>query len=398
MSSTLAGRMQQLEGSATGAVLSKVAQMRRAGHDIISLNVGEPDFPTPDHIKAAGIKAIETDFTKYTPAAGIPELRDAIAEKLSRENGISCTAENIAVTVGAKQALAAAVMAIAGPGDEIIIPIPYYVSYAEITRMAGATPVFVDPDPGTYALDLDAIRAAVTPRTKAIIICTPNNPTGVVFSEALLRGLAEEALAHDFFIITDEIYEKIVFDGTTHFSVASISEDVMDHTITVNGFSKTYAMTGWRIGYAAARKDVTAAILKITSQDTTAACSISQRAALEALAGPQEEIRYMVREFGRRRDYLMQRLGEMPGIQCPAAHGAFYLFLDIRAFYGTGFESRVIRNDTDFCNYMLEEGGIAMVPGVAYGMPGHARISYATSMQNLRSAMDRLESALLKLK
>ncbi len=397
MSTELAARMQQLEGSATGAVLSKVTKLRQAGMDIISLNVGEPDFPTPDNIKEAGIRAIREDCTRYTPGAGMPELRVAVAEKLRRENNIPCMADNIIITVGAKQAITAAVLAIAGPGDEVIIPVPYYVSYAEVTRLAGAEPVFVDLNQETYALDLDAIRAAVTPRTKAIIICTPNNPTGTVYSEEQLRGLAKIALEHDFFMLVDEIYEKIVFDDNKHFSVASISEEVMDHTITVNGFSKTYSMTGWRIGYAAARKDVAAAILKITSQDTTCDSSISQKAAIEALAGPQDAVDIMVREFAKRRDFLVERLKSIPGIVCPDVQGAFYLFLDVRYYFGKQYGKWIIKNDHDLCDYLIEEGGVAMMHSAAYGSEGRVRISYATSRQNLEMAMDRMEAALARL-
>ena len=390
--------MRSLEGSATGAVLSRVARLREEGRDIISLNVGEPDFPTPSNIKAAGIRAIETDHTKYTPGAGLPELREAIAEKLRKENGISCGPENIVVTVGAKQALFAAVMAIAGPGDEVLIPVSYYVSYGEIVRMAGAVPVFVDTVPDTFDLDLEALERAVTPRTRAVILCTPGNPTGRVFGEDALRSLAGLALSHDFFLLVDEIYEKIVFDGARHFSIASISEEVRDHTITVNGFSKTYAMTGWRIGYAAAGKEIADAILKIVSQDTTCVSSISQQAALEALRGSQRPVAAMVREFALRRDFLLRRLEAMPEIGCPEVQGAFYLFLDVRAYYGRSLEKWTIRDERDLADYLLEEGGIAVVSGSAYGKGGYIRISYAASMQSLRIAMDRMEEALGRLK
>lgn len=394
MPTTLARRMERLQGSASGAVMNKVAQLQREGKDIISLNVGEPDFPTPDNIKAAGIEAIEKNFTKYTPGAGIIELREAIADKLRTENHIDCDVDNIAVSVGAKQAIASGIMAIAGPGDEVIIPCPCYVSYAEIVRLAGAVPVFADLNPETFRIDLDSIEAVITPRTKAIIICTPNNPTGIVYLEENLRALAQMALRYDFFILSDEIYEKLVFDGARHFSIASISPQVRDHVITVNGFSKTYAMTGWRIGYVCARPDVTEAILKIQSQNTTSVCSISQKAALEALRGSQDEIKYMVHEFERRRNYLVQRLRSLPGIICPDVQGAFYLFFDATAYLGCTFLGKKLRTDYDLCDYLLEEGGVAMMPGSDYRAPGKIRISYATSMQNLRSAMDRIEAAL----
>ena len=397
MSTTLANRMNSLTGSASAAVMSKVTQLRLAGRDIISLNVGEPDFPTPGNIKEAGIRAIREDRTKYTPAAGTGELREAIAAKLRSENGISCTADHIAVCVGAKEAISAALMAVAGPGDEVIIPCPCYVSYAELVRMAGALPVFVETDPDTYALDPDAVERAVTPRTKAIIICTPCNPTGAVYSEAQLRALADLALRYDFFILTDEIYEKLVYDGARHFSAASISEEVRDHCITINGFSKTYAMTGWRIGYAAARKDVTAAVIRIISQLTTCVCSISQEAALEALRGSQADVPLMRAEFQRRRDYMVQRLRGIPGIICPDAQGAFYLLFDVRAYFGTRYGDFVIRDDTSLCEYLLEEGNVAAMPGTDYRAPGRLRISYAASMEALTQAADRMEAALARL-
>lgn len=244
MATTLAERMSKFSGSPTSALIAKVAELKRQGKDIISLNVGEPDFGTPDYIKVAGMKAIADNFTKYTPGNGILELRQEIVKKLKQDNGIEYGLNEITTSVGAKQAIASAMMVIAGPGDEVILPIPCWVSYTEMIRLAGATPVFVPVRPDNYELDLKAIEDAITPRTKAIIICTPNNPTGAVYSEESLRKLAELAVKHDFFIVADEIYEKLVYDGAKHFSVASISQEVKERTVTVNGFSKAYAMTG----------------------------------------------------------------------------------------------------------------------------------------------------------
>ena len=244
MATTLAERMKTLSGSPTSALIAKVAELKQQGKDIISFNVGEPDFGTPDYIKVAGIKAIAENFTKYTPGNGILELRQAIVKKLKEDNNIEYTIGEITTAVGAKQAISSAMMVIAGPGDEVLLPIPCWVSYTEMIKLAGATPVFVPVHEGDYMLDIDAIKAAITPRTKAIIICTPNNPTGAVYSEESLRQLAALAVEHDFFIVADEIYEKLVYGGAKHFSVASISREVRDHVITVNGFSKSYAMTG----------------------------------------------------------------------------------------------------------------------------------------------------------
>ena len=323
MATTLAERMKKFSGSPTSALIAKVAELKRQGKDIISLNVGEPDFGTPDYIKVAGMKAIADNFTKYTPGNGILELRQAIVKKLKEDNGLDYTVNEVTTAVGAKQAIASAMMVIAGPGDEVLLPIPCWVSYTEMIRLAGATPVFVPVRQDNYELDLDAIRAAITPRTKAIVICTPNNPTGAVYSEESLRELADLAVKHDFFIVADEIYEKMVYDGAKHFSVASISREVWERTITVNGFSKAYAMTGWRIGYAAARADVIKGIMAVQSQTTSATSAISQKAALAALQGSQHDMQVMVEEFKRRKDYVVQRLNAIEGITCPDVKGAF---------------------------------------------------------------------------
>ena len=398
MATTLAERMKKFSGSPTSALIAKVAELKRQGKDIISLNVGEPDFGTPDYIKVAGMKAIADNFTKYTPGNGILELRQAIVKKLKEDNGLDYTVNEVTTAVGAKQAIASAMMVIAGPGDEVLLPIPCWVSYTEMIRLAGATPVFVPVRQDNYELDLDAIRAAITPRTKAIVICTPNNPTGAVYSEESLRELADLAVKHDFFIVADEIYEKMVYDGAKHFSVASISREVWERTITVNGFSKAYAMTGWRIGYAAARADVIKEIMAGQSQTTSATSAISQKAALAALQGSQHDMQVMVEEFKRRKDYVVQRLNAMEGIVCPDVKGAFYVYPDVQPYLGKRFGDKVIENAVDLCQYLLDEALISTVPGEAYNAPGKIRISYSNSMENLEKALDRLEHALVQLK
>ncbi len=397
MATTLAERMKKFSGSPTSALLAKVTELKRQGKDIISLNVGEPDFGTPDYIKAAGIKAIVDNFTKYTSGNGILELREEIVKKLKRDNGISYGPDEVTLSVGAKQAIASAMMVIAGPGDEVLLPIPCWVSYTEMIRVAGAEPVFVPVRPDNYELDMEAIEKAVTPRTKAIIICSPNNPTGAVYGEESLRALAALALEHDFFIVADEIYEKLVYDGAKHFSVASISDEVKDRVITVNGFSKAYAMTGWRLGYAAARKDVIRGITDVQSQVTSSPVSISQMAALEALRGPQDDMEVMVREFKRRKDYVVARLNAMPGIICPDVKGAFYVYPDVGAYLGKSFGGAKIKTSAGLCQYLLDEALICAVPGEAYNVPGKIRISYSNSMENLQEAMNRMETALAKL-
>ena len=398
MATTLAERMKKFSGSPTSALIAKVAELKRQGKDIISLNVGEPDFGTPDYIKVAGMKAIADNFTKYTPGNGILELRQAIVKKLKEDNGLDYTVNEVTTAVGAKQAIASAMMVIAGPGDEVLLPIPCWVSYTEMIRLAGATPVFVPVRQDNYELDLDAIRAAITPRTKAIVICTPNNPTGAVYSEESLRELADLAVKHDFFIVADEIYEKMVYDGAKHFSVASISREVWERTITVNGFSKAYAMTGWRIGYAAVRADVIKGIMAVQSQTTSATSAISQKAALAALQGSQHDMQVMVEEFKRRKDYVVQRLNAIEGITCPDVKGAFYVYPDVQPYLGKRFGDKVIENAVDLCQYLLDEALISTVPGEAYNVPGKIRISYSNSMENLEKALDRLEHALVQLK
>ncbi len=397
MSTTLAERMNHFSGSPTSALIATVAELKRQGKNIISLNVGEPDFGTPDYIKVAGIKAIAENFTKYTPGNGILELRQEIVKKLKEDNGVEYGLNEVTTAVGAKQAIASSLMVIAGPGDEVLLPIPCWVSYTEMIRLAGAEPVFVPVRSDNYELDLDAIEKAITPRTKAIVICTPNNPTGAVYSEKDLRRLAELAVKHDFFIVADEIYEKLVYDGAKHFSVASISKEVRDRTITVNGFSKAYAMTGWRIGYAAARADVIKGIMAVQSQTTSATSAISQKAAVTALQGPQYDLHDMVAEFKQRKDYVVGRLNAMPGITCPDVKGAFYVYPDVSPYLNKHFGERNIETAVDLCQYLLDEALISTVPGEAYNVPGKIRISYSNSMENLKEALDRMEKALSAL-
>lgn len=398
MATTLAERMNHFSGSPTSALIATVAELKRQGKNIISLNVGEPDFGTPDYIKVAGIKAIAENFTKYTPGNGILELRQEIVKKLKEDNGVEYALNEVTTAVGAKQAIASSLMVIAGPGDEVLLPIPCWVSYTEMIRLAGAEPVFVPVRSDNYELDLDAIEKAITPKTKAIVICTPNNPTGAVYSEADLRRLADLAVKHDFFIVADEIYEKLVYDGAKHFSVASISREVRDRTITVNGFSKAYAMTGWRVGYAAARPDVIKGIMAVQSQTTSATSAISQKAAVTALQGPQYDLHDMVAEFKRRKDYVVSRLNAMPGITCPDVKGAFYVYPDVGPYLHKRFGDRSIETAVDLCQYLLDEALISTVPGEAYNVPGKIRISYSNSMENLKEALDRMEKALSALK
>lgn len=395
----LADRMKNFAASPTATLIAKVAELKAAGKDIVSLNVGEPDFDTPAYIKAAATKAIDDGFTKYTAVNGIAELREAIAKKLKEDNGIDYKVNEISVAVGAKQAIFNALMAIVSPEDEVILPIPCWVSYTELIKIAGGKPVFVPVDETKgFDLNIEAIKAAITEKTKGIIICNPNNPTGAVYKEETLRQLASLAVEHDFYIIADEIYEKLIYDGEKHFAVASISEAVKEHTITINGFSKAYAMTGWRLGYAAASAEVIGAINKIQSQTTSSVNSIAQKAGVEAILGPQKDMELMVAEFAKRREYVMSRLNAIEGISCVNPKGAFYALPDVSACFGKSINGQIINDDKDFAQLLLSEYLVALVPGEAFYAPGKVRISYSNSMENLTKAMDRIEAFVKALK
>lgn len=391
--------MSNFAASATGAIVARVAELRAQGQDIISLNVGEPDFPTPQNVKEAGILAINENKTKYTANNGIVELRQAVCDKLKADNGLIYTPKEVCITVGAKQAIFNSVMCVAEKGDEVILPIPCWVSYTEIVKIADATPVFVEVDKkNNFDLDIEAIKKAITPRTRAILICTPNNPSGAVYSEAKLRELAELAVKHDFWIIADEIYEKLIYDGEKHFSIASISQEVWEHTLTVNGMSKAYAMTGWRLGYVAGPEEAINGIVKLQSQVTSNADAIAQYASVEALTGPQETIDFMVGKFDERRKYLVERLNAMPGVSCQLPKGAFYALPDVSGLIGKSYNGKILNNAIDVTAFLLEAAHIAVVPGDAFYIPNHIRIAYSNSLENIKKAMDQMEAAIKALK
>ena len=392
----LAPRLKRFGASATGAMHNKVNELRRAGQTILSLNVGEPDFDTPETAKQAGIAAIREGFTKYTSTNGYAELREAIAAKLERDNGLHYGADEICVSTGAKQAIFGAVMALCDEGDEVLIPVPSWVSYSAMVSIAGAKPVFV-PSKDDCSLDLEKLEAAITPRTRAVIVCTPNNPSGAVYDEQSLRALAALAVKYDFFIIADEIYEKLIYDGRRHFSVASVSREVWERTVTVNGFSKGYAMTGWRLGYAAARKDIIKAMTKLQGQVTSGANSIAQKAALGALQGDQTEAQRMVDVFRRRRDLVCDRLRKMPHVSFAMPHGAFYVLVDITYYLGKSYEGKRMDTSLDVAEFLLDVAHVAVVPGSAFGTEGTIRIAYANSEDVLTKALDAMDAALGKL-
>lgn len=389
----LAHRLNKFEASATGAISNKIKERQRAGQTIFPLNGGEPDFDTPETAKRAGMEAIQNGFTKYTATNGVVELREAIAVKLAKDNGLQYSANEICVCTGAKQAIFGAIMALCDEGDEVLIPTPSWVSYSAMVTMSGATPVLV-PSNADHSLDLVKIEAAITPRTRAVIICTPNNPSGVVYSEQSLRALAELAVRYDFFVISDEIYEKLIYDGYQHFSIASISREVWERTVTVNGFSKGYAMTGWRVGYAAARKDIIKAMIQIQGQVTSCATSIAQKAALGAMVGSQEATETMVKAFRERRDFVCRRLREIPHVSFAEPHGAFYVLVDISYYLGKCYDGKTVKTSLELAEFLLDIGHVGVVPGSAFGAEGTIRMAYAKSMDVLSAGLDAMDAAL----
>ncbi len=395
----VSNRCKNITPSATVSLNAKVAELRAAGVDVIAFNVGEPDFDTPETIVDACVKALNEGKTKYTAAAGILPLRKAIGEKLKKDNDVVYTPKQICVSTGAKQALQNALLAIINPGDEVILPIPCWVSYIELIKLADGVPVTVPTnEPGGFQLDIAAIKAAVTPRTRAVLINTPNNPTGAVYNEQDLRALGELAVRHNFYIISDEVYEKLIYGDAKHICVASLSPEIYDHSIVVNGFSKAYSMTGWRVGYTAAPQDIATAIDDLQGHTTSNSTSFAQYACVAALLPENDAaIEDMKAEFRRRRDYLLGALRALPGVTCADADGAFYLMPNISGYYGRSFNGKMIRDSFDFCDFILEEAKVAIVPGAAFESPDNVRITYSNSMQNLGEGVRRIAEALKKL-
>lgn len=395
----LSERIQKIKPSATNELNGLVSDMREQGIDVIGLNVGEPDFTTPEHIIKACNQALAEGKTKYCKVTGILPLRKAICNKLLQENHIEYAPDQIIVCTGAKQALYDAIQVILNPGDEVIIPVPCWVSYAEMVKLADATPVYVSTEPNSFELDLEAIEKAISPKTKAIIINTPNNPTGAVYSEESLRKLGELAIKHEFYIISDEVYEKLVYGKAKHVSIASLSTDIQERTITVNGFSKAYAMTGWRLGYAASNEQLAKAMGRLQGHMTSHSTVFVQWAAIAALTGPQEPLEEMRREFDRRRMYLMNKLNDLPGVTCANADGAFYLMPDVSSYFGKMTpDGKIIRDSFDFSNYILRDAHVAIVPGAAFNAPNNVRIAYSNSLENIQRAAEQMKLALAKLK
>ena len=392
----IADRLKKVAPSLTLAIDAKAKQMIKDGVDLVGFGVGEPDFNTPENIKEAGINAIKANKTRYTPASGIPELKAAVAEKFKKENGLEYNPSDIIISCGAKHSLYNIFMAILNPGDEVIIFSPYWVSYEEQVKIADGVPVFVRLDePRNFEIDFNMLEKKITKKAKAMIVNSPSNPTGAVLSADSLKKLADIALKHNLLIVSDEIYEKFIYNGKKHISIASFSKEVKAQTIVVNGVSKTYAMTGWRIGYLASdNKEIVSAIDNLQSHSTSNPATMTQVAAIEALKTPDSVVQAMAFEFDKRRQLIMKRLDGIPGLTYVEPEGAFYIFLNFSSFTGKTIKGRKIKGSLDLAEMLLNEAKVAVVPGIAFGSDSHFRLSYATSMANIDKGLDRIAEAL----
>ena len=392
----LAARVRQVTPSLTLAIAATARAMKAKGEDICSFSAGEPDFDTPDHIKAASKLALDQGKTKYGPAAGEPELREAIAARLQQYNHLNYEASNIIVTNGGKQSLYNLMQALIDPGDEVIIPAPYWLSYPEMVKLAEGQPVIVPTTPETgYRLSPQQLLDAITPRTKLLIFNSPSNPTGTVYTEAELSALAKVIVEQDILVVSDEIYDKILYDGTKHISIGSLNADIFQRTIISNGFAKTYAMTGWRVGYLAGDKELIKAIAAIQGHSTSNVCTFAQYGAIAALKGSQDNVEQMLEAFRQRREAILQHVEAIPDLSCPKPNGAFYLFVDVSQTHR--YRQLVQADDSDqskislrFCEQLIQEEKVAAIPGVAFGDDRCIRLSYASDMVSIHKGMERI--------
>ncbi|MFO0148447.1 MAG: pyridoxal phosphate-dependent aminotransferase [Microcystis sp.] len=379
----LASRVNQVTPSLTLAIDSLAKEMKKNGEDVCSFSAGEPDFDTPIHIKAAAKKALDEGKTRYGPAAGEPGLRKAIAEKLLRDNQLAYNADNIIVTNGGKQSLYNLIMALIEAGDEVIIPAPYWLSYPEMVTLAGGTSVIVNTSlENHYKITPEQLEAAITPKTKLFVLNSPSNPTGIVYTPEEIAALAKIVVEKDILVVSDEIYEKILYDGAIHRSIASFGPEIFQRSIISNGFAKAFSMTGWRVGYIAGPVEIVKAMTKIQGHSTSNVCTFAQYGAIAALESPQDCIEEMVKAFSERRQYILERVRAIPGLNCPTPNGAFYVFIDISQ---TGLKSR------DFCQKLLETQKVAAIPGIAFGADDCIRLSYATDLKTIEKGFDRID-------
>jgi len=394
----LADRIKALAPSPTLAIQAKAKAMRAQGIDVISFGAGEPDFDTPERIKEAAIRALRKGHTKYTEASGIVELREAVCRKLKRDNGLDYEPADVLISVGAKHTLYNAVVALLNPGDEVLIPAPYWVSYPEQVKLVDGVPVAVPAaEADGFQVDPDRLAAALTPRTRAVVINSPNNPTGAVFSPAALRAVGELAVKHDLLVISDECYEALTYEGR-HVSIASLAPEVKARTLVVNTCSKAYAMTGWRIGYAAGPRHLIKAMGDVQSQVTSNPSSIAQWAAVEALTGPQDDVAKMAGEFDQRRRVMIPGLRAIPGVRCVTPGGAFYAFPNVAGLFGKRWQGKPLQGSADVTAFLLEVARVAVVPGLDFGSDSHIRLSYATGLDTIQEGLSRMDKAVRSLR
>ena len=396
--SVLSHRASGLKPSPTLAIQAKAKSMQAQGINVISFGAGEPDFDTPDNIKRAAVRAIEEGFTKYTAAGGIDELKEAILHKFQRDNGLTYKRAQILVSCGGKHSFYNLAQALFDRGDEVIVPAPYWVSYPPMVALAEATPVILETrEQNGFKMTPEDLKTAITPRTKALIVNSPSNPTGGAYTKKELEMIAEIALSHGIFVISDEIYEKIIYDGFEFVSIASLGEEMKKRTLIVHGVAKTYSMTGWRIGYTAGPEEIIAAMTNIQSQSTSNPNSIAQKATVEALLGPQDEVDQMVHAFAQRRDTIVDRLNRIEGVTCFKPSGAFYAFPNFSSYFKSSYQGKKISNSTGLAGFLLDVANVAVVPGIEFGADLFERFSFATSLENIREGLDRIEKALKKL-
>lgn len=393
MNTKLSEKGLKISPSVTLEITAKAKSMKAQGIDVVSFGAGEPDFNTPENIIEEGIKAIKEGKTRYTPASGISELKEAVCEKLKRDNNLTYSPKNIIISSGAKHSIYNALMAITNPGDEIIISVPYWVSYPELIKLAGGKPVFIKTkEENDFKYTLEDLNNALSNKTKAIILNSPNNPTGTFYNKNELEKIADWAVKNNIFVISDEIYEKLVYDGENHVSIASLNDEIKNLTILINGMSKAYAMTGWRIGYAAASEDITKIMSNIQSHTTSNPCSISQYASVEGLSGDQSSVEKMKKHFEERRNFMVDTVNSIEGLSCRKPKGAFYVMVNITKIKGKTIRGMKIESSLDFAKLLLDEGKVAVIPGIGFGDDDYIRLSYATSMENIEKGLSRIKT------
>lgn len=395
MSLFISKKASSISPSPTLAISAKAKSMKAQGIDVIGFGAGEPDFDTPAHIKEAAVKALNEGFTKYTPASGTLALKEAVCRKFKRENNLDYTANQIVVSNGAKHSLVNAFTAICNPRDEVIIPAPFWVSYPEMVKLADGVPVFIETtEENRFKFTVEQLEKAITPKTRALVLNSPSNPTGMLYTKEELSAIAEVVVKNNIYVISDEIYERLIYDGLEHTGIASLGEAVKNLTIIVNGVSKTYSMTGWRIGFTASNAQIAKVMGNVQSHGTSNPNSIAQVAAVAALDGPQQDVEMMKQAFVERRNYMVERINSIEGVSCSKPQGAFYVMMNIKNILGKSFYGKVVTNADEFAEMLLEKANVALVPGAGFGAEGYVRLSYAISMENIKEGLDRIEKFL----